>query len=500
MPPPNAKEARMNSKDGAFEHALRVLRRRKFAILAAIVSVPLAAFLFSMTQEERYTSTATLLFESTTVTTDPSREVATNEELAGLPVIAVRTAKELGGGYSSSEVLGSIEISSSNEMANIAEISATADTPARSAQIANTYAETYISFRREAEQSQVQQAIDLVEQSLEDLSAEESVGVQGQSLRERLNELEVKEALQTGRTELVQRAEEPTSPSSPKTKRNVALGFLVGLILAFALAAGLERIDRRVRSPEELEALFDLPLIARIPRSRAIAESTPADLLQLPEAEVFRILRMNLQYLSVNRKLRAILIASPEPNDGKSTVARCLATMMAAMGDDVVLVEADLRKESSFARITRLPEHGLSSVLAGTARLDDALTRVSVAGADRSRSLTVLPSGPIPPNPSELLERDRMKALIGELNMRFEIVVIDTPAVGIVSDALAVVPNASQVVAVGGVGRTTREGAAEFMKQLTLLDRKPVGLVATMTEPEKNQYAYYRRPGIAASD
>lgn len=490
----------MTGPDGAFEDALRVLRRRKFAVIAAIVSVPLAAFLFSMTQEERYTSTATLLFESTTVTADPSREAATNAELAGLPIIAVRTAEKLGSGFSAGQILSSVSIGSGDEMANITKISATSESPERAARIANAYSEAYIVFRREAEQSQVKRAIALIEQTLEGLSPEESAGIQGQSLRDRLNELEVKQVLQTGGTELVQPAEIPTSPSSPKTKRNVIVGFVVGFILAFALAALLERIDRRVRTVEELEDLFGLPIIARIPRSRSIAEAMPSNLLQLPEAEAFRILRMNLRYLSVDRELQSIVIASPEPNDGKSTVARCLATVMAAMGDGVVLVEADLRKESSLRSMTRLPEHGLSSVLAGVVPLDQALTKVSVTDADQMRSLTVLPSGPIPPNPSELLEKDRMKALMSELSERFAMIVIDTPAVGVVSDALAVVPTASQIVAVGGVGRTNRDEAGNFMKQLSLLGQTPIGLVATMTAPEKRQYAYYRRPGISPGD
>lgn len=484
----------MTNAEGALEYALRVLRRRKIVFLVALISVPLAAYLVSSSQEEKYTATATLLFESAEESFEVSREAATNQALAELPAVAVMTAERLGDGTTAGEILDAVSASAANEMANLTSISATTISPRQSARIANAYAESYIDFRREADQAQVTKAIGLIERSLEELTPEKAVGSQGEALREQLNQLEVERALKTGRTELVQPAGVPSAPSSPKTSRNVLIGLLLGALLGFALAALLERVDRRVRTSQELEKLFGLPVLARIPRSRSLAGGSLSGMMQTPESEAFRTLRTNLHYFSVDRDLDSILIASPEPDDGKSTVARGLAAAMAEMGDDVILVEADLRKEGGFQGGRRKLE-GLAGVLAGAA-LDKALIEVAVSpvGSDSSRTLTVLPSGSIPPNPPELLESEAMVDLMKQLTERFDLVVIDTPALGTVSDGLILAPLVSEVLAVGGVGKTSRDGIGNFMKQFALTKKQPSGLIVTMTEFDRSHYTYYRRP------
>ena len=249
-----------------------------------------------------------------------------------------------------------------------------------------------------------------------------------------------------------------------------------------------------MRTTDELEQLFELPILARIPRSKAFAKASIEEMLQAPEGEAFWTLRNNLRYFKVDRNIRTMLIASAEPNDGKSTVARGLAGAMAAMGDDVILVEADLRKESAF-RSGRVPRDGLSTVLTG-GPLNSALLEVRVqagaAGADR-KTLTVLPSGPMPPNAAALLESDAMRALLAELENRYELVLIDTPALGSISDVLTLLPMASEIVAVGGIGKTRRDEARDFIKQLSLRSKRPLGLIATFTPLERSRYAYYRR-------
>jgi capsular exopolysaccharide synthesis family protein len=486
----------MRANDGALEYTLRVLRRRKFVILAALISVPLVAFLYSSAQTKEYTASATLLFESESEAglSEATREAATNEVLAALPEVAAKATKELGPGASIDEVLGSVEVSSANEMANVTSIAATNESPTRAAEIANAYSRAYIDFRRESDRSQLKASIAVLEAKLEELSPAESAGPKGALLREHLNTLEVEEALQTGKTSLVQEAGPPASPSKPKTKRNVILGIVFGLVLGLGLAAMIERLDRHVRSVEELEELFGLPIIARIPRTKAFKNASTELMLLAPEAETFRTLRTNLRYLNINRDLDSLLIASPEPNDGKSTVARGLAGAMVEMGDDVVLVEADLRKDSSFRYGSGYIPDGLSGVLAG-APLDGALMQVPVSrvGSDGGRTMTVLPSGPIPPNPSELLESEQMREVLAELSKRFDMVIIDSPAIGVVSDAMALVPRVSAILAVGGVGKTTRDGATGFVEQLDLTGNRPLGLIATLTPSTRRQYSYYRQ-------
>jgi capsular exopolysaccharide synthesis family protein len=202
-----------------------------------------------------------------------------------------------------------------------------------------------------------------------------------------------------------------------------------------------------------------------------------------------------MRYLGVQNDLSALLIASPEPADGKSTLARALAGAMVQMGDSVALVEADLHKESAFKNAMTGHGEGLSGVLAGGS-LDEALIKVPIPAAGASgegRSLTVLPSGPVVPNPSELLESDRMRAVMTELRQKFDTVIVDSPAVGVVSDAMALVPLTTAILAVGGLGKTKREPAGHFVDQLNLTGNRPIGLVATLTSSNRGQYSYYRQ-------
>ena len=484
----------MKTNDGALESTFRVLRRRKLVILVSLIAVPLAAFFYSAAQTKEYTASATLLFESEEETglNEVARFTATVEGLATLPAVAASAAESLGVGFGE---VGSVEVGSGNENANLTTISATDESPDRAAEIANAYARATIAFQRKSSKAKVKAKIAVLESKIGELAASEAPGPKINLLQEQLDTLEVEEALETGEISLVQEATPPSDPSRPRTKRNVILGILLGLVLGLSLAALIERLDRRIRSIDELEELFGLPIIARIPKSKAFQNAPTAGMLQVPEAEAFRNLRTNLRYLNVvNRELDSLLIASPEPNDGKSTVARGLAAAMAELGDDVVLVEADLRKDSSFLRERGVRGEGLSGVLAG-ARLDEALMQVPLAsgGPEGDRALTVLPSGRIPPNPSQLIESERMKEVLATLIDRFDVVVVDSPAVGVVSDAMALVPLLAGSIAVGGLGKTTREGAKSFVEQLELTGNRPLGLVATMTSERRSKYAYYRK-------
>jgi succinoglycan biosynthesis transport protein ExoP len=487
-----------NEEAGLAEQALRIVRRRKWVILQAIIAIPLIAFVFSLSQTKEYTATATLLFRqppsalAETSIADPTREAATNGELVGLPVVAEKAAEQTEG-LTAGEIGGSVEVSPSLE-AETAAVSATTPDPELSAKIANAYARAYISFRREADRGQVQNAIELAEGSLEELTPERREGTEGAALNKQLDELRLTQALQTGGAELVQPAGVPSTPSAPETKRNVGIGLVLGILLGFLLALLVDRLDRRVRSTEELEEIYDRPILARIPRTRSLGRGLRNVDLETPEGDSFRVLRTNLRYLSVDRDLNTILIASPQEGDGKSTISQGLAMTMAEMGDDVVVVEADMRKPG-LRRLGGEAALGLSDVLAG-APVDSALYNVNVGGqaGEAGRALTILPSGQPPPNPSELLESDRMREVLDDLQQRFGVVILDSPALGAVSDALALVPLVAGIVVIAGLGATDRDAASQLSSQLTMLEKRPLGLVVNFAESERAKYSHYYRP------
>jgi Mrp family chromosome partitioning ATPase len=473
------------------EKAWTILRRRKWAVLQVFVIIPLVAFFVTLSQEKKYTATATLLFQGSTlgageeeaVFVDPDRAAATNVDLASLPVVAERAGEELS---IAPEVLEEMVEVESSATSDLADIDATSTSPEEAAKVANAYAESYIEFRRSSNLGQIEEAVRQLERSLEELTPIELEGPRGIELRDQLDRLKLASSVQTGNAELVQRAGPPGEPSSPDMKRNLFLAFVLAAAVAFALAALLERIDRAVRDVSELEQLYGLPVLARIPRSKALSakQHKITDLVgKFGEIEAFRTLRANLGYFNFDGKINSALIVSPLAGDGKSTIADFLAMTMASMGDSVILVETDLHKGDGTT--------GLSSVLAG-GDLRSAIVEVDLGITERGqqRTLHKLPGGPPPPNPFELLESDRMGQVLEELQASYDLVLLDSPALSAVSDALALVPKVSGVLVIGALGHTSRDAAMDLRKQLILARGKPLGVVANFTASPRG-YRYY---------
>lgn len=486
------------------ETGWRILRNRRWVILQALILIPAAVLALSLTQAKTYTATANLLFRSAQDSslfpgvsggvTDPARDFATSEQLVNLPVISTLTAKRLGGTWTGAAVHASVTVQASGD-SDVAGIQAAASSPQDAARVANAYAQAYIDYRRQADRAQLQGAIRQVQQSLAALSSDQRPSSEAQRLTTRLNQLHYAQSLATGNAEIVQRAAPPAAASSPNVKRNLLLGILLAALIGFGLAALLEKLDRRLKTVEDLERAYNLPVISRIPRSDRLkgGELLLEDgaMSRSLEVEAFRILRANLRYFNFGRDIKSILVASAVQGDGKSTIAHHLAATMASMGDRVVLVEADLHKKGLV--LDGPASVGLSGVLAG-ADVDDAMRDIELLtpAGDARRRLTILPSGRVPPNPSELLGSDRMLEVLHDLEALFDLVVIDSPQLSVVSDALALVPEVSGVVIVGGLGETTRDAALRLRKEIAFLGGRPLGLAANLVAADRREsYAAY---------
>jgi capsular exopolysaccharide synthesis family protein len=483
------------------ETFLRILRVHKLWVLQGLIIVPIIVMALTLTQGKAYTATANLQFrdDSTNplnqntsgIIPDATRVAATNDALIALPTVAGRAARLAGSGVTAADVRNSVTVSSSGE-SDVVAIEATTPDPAISAKIANAYGDAYIAFRRETDRSQLQEAIDLAERNLEALQPSERTSEQGQRLQENLDNLRQAQALQTGNAILVQRAAAPEEASSPNVKRNLIFGILLGAIVGLGLGGLRNRLDQTLHTPEDLENVYRLPVLARVPKMRRIGRKMAQEAEEGWELEAFRTLRANLRYFNVSGRLQSILVSSPMPGDGKSTVARFLASTMASMGDRVVLVEADLHKPSSSMLNGKAPQVGLSSVLGG-AELDDALVTVPVrvdAQTGEPRELTLLPSGPIPPNAFELLESTRMARVLDQLEREFDVVIVDSPALTHVSDVRALVGEVSGVVIVSALNHTTRSAAQDFRKQIQLLEGNALGIVANLAPAPRGGYYY----------
>jgi capsular exopolysaccharide synthesis family protein len=233
---------------------------------------------------------------------------------------------------------------------------------------------------------------------------------------------------------VVQPAELPTSPSSPKKKLYLAIGLLLGLVAGIVGAQLRETFDTTVRAKDRAEKSADAPVLASIGEGDQVKshQLIVRDDRFSPSSEAFRQLRTNIRSLNIEQHMRALVVTSSVAREGVTTVASNLAVAFAQSGDNVILVDANFRQPmlSELFGLNSAP--GLTNILAQSARLDDAL-QVSYP----ETSLRVMTSGPVPPNPSELLGSRRMHDLINALKQRADIVVFDTPPLLPVTDAAA---------------------------------------------------------------
>jgi capsular exopolysaccharide synthesis family protein len=275
----------------------------------------------------------------------------------------------------------------------------------------------------------------------------------------------------------------PSQPISPDPSRNYALGLALGLVLGVAVALIAESLDRSIRSVDEVEKVTGLPSLASIPVEYKGETVVAATAPRSQRAEAVRQLRTNVQFAGVDSPLRSILLTSAVAGEGKSTTAINLAITSALSGQRVLLVDADLR------RPTIGDELGLETAVGLTNLVIDELTvEEAVQSWGANGELSVLTSGPIPANPSELLGSHRMETLVHELESRYELVIFDTPPVLPVTDATVLSRVVDGVVLVTKVDATRRDRLKRAVDSLRKLDVRIIGVVSNWTAPIGDYY------------
>jgi capsular exopolysaccharide synthesis family protein len=286
----------------------------------------------------------------------------------------------------------------------------------------------------------------------------------------------------------VTEAQPSTVPVSPNVPLNLILGGLVGLALGIGIAILREVLDTRVRTQRDVAAVTDRPLIGAIPfdpRAKDRALIVHDDPLS-PRSEAFRALRTNLQFLDMDGG-HSFVITSSLPSEGKSTTALNLALALADAGKNVALLDADLRKPKVAEYLGIEGGAGLTDVLIGRARVEDVMQSWG------DRSLYVLPSGRIPPNPSELLGSQHMQTLLADLERSFDVVICDAPPLLPVTDAAILAKQTSGAIVIVSTGRTTTHQLSSAIEALDTVGARVAGLVMTMTPtkgPDSYGYGY----------
>jgi capsular exopolysaccharide synthesis family protein len=265
----------------------------------------------------------------------------------------------------------------------------------------------------------------------------------------------------------------------------------VGLVLAF----GIEALDNTVKTPEAAEALVGAPLLGMLPilvhaRQRTVENATERDLTVFKDptsaaAEACRSIRTNLMFLSAEKEVHVLVVTSPGPQDGKTTAAISLAITMAQGGSRVLLVDTDMRKPRIHRSFGLKSDRGLSNVMMGDAALADVICHSQVPNLD------VLPCGPTPPNPAELIHTERFREILDQCRRDYGRVVMDSPPAGFVTDPAILGNLADGVVLVVRAGHTTREAVSFARRQINDARARILGVIINRTDRRAGGYGYY---------
>ncbi len=330
----------------------------------------------------------------------------------------------------------------------------------------------------------------LIELSVTDTDparAAEIANAVGQQLSEVVRQIESPQSGAPAPVKLTttQPATPPTTPVSPRTTLNLALGLLVGLAAGAGGALLREQLNTTVKTPDDVETVTGSVPLGLVPfdataRTQPLVSGEQTD----GRAEAFRTLRTNLQFADVDRPPRSIVVTSAMPDEGKTTSACNIALTLALTGSRVVLVEADLRKPRVCDYLGLDSGAGLTNVLAGQHSLDDVLVPW------KRRTLTVLPAGPVPPNPSELLGSQHMGTLIQALAAQYDHVIIDTPPLLPVTDAAVLATVADGAVLIVRHGRSSRDDLELAVQALAAVNARLLGTVLNFIPQRRRGYGY----------
>lgn len=291
---------------------------------------------------------------------------------------------------------------------------------------------------------------------------------------------------------ILRHATEPGHPSSPSVKLNLALGILAGIFLGTLAAFLWESLDTAVRNEESVLDAADLPTLGIIVHDPAVKSRPvkPSSHGYSARAEGFKSLRTNLKFVDIGNPIHSIVVTSANAGEGKSVTAINLALSLAQAGDRVVLLEADLRRPTFSKYLGVESATGLTNLLIGTADIYDVIQPWGESG------MKVVASGPIPPNPSELLASKGMKALLSTLYREFDYVVIDAPPLLPVTDGVILSAIADATLLVVHARRTKKDQLTGAVRALKKVDARVLGVTLNQVKGRGPEARSYSRPYV----
>ncbi len=508
-----------------FAEFLKVVRRRVWIVLLAVLLLPTAAVYYSMRQPDLYRATSKVLLSRQNLAAtisgipdytfyDPS-VAQTQADLAKDSQVAERTLRATGvRNLTADELLNETEVTPQKDT-DLLTFSITDGSATRAARLATEYAHQYTLYRASLDTAPVKRGLADLRRRLDQLTAEGKRQTAAyRDLVRRQQQLQTLEALQTSNAALVRPASDAVQVQ-PKPVRNGFVGFALGLIIGVGLALLWEALDTRVRSAEDIETRLGMPLLARLSEPpRRLQRKNALVMIADPtdhQAESFRMLRTNIEFVNLERGTRTVMVTSALDREGKSTTIANLAVAYARTGRRIVLVDLDLRRPALGRFFGFAGGEGLTNVALGELSLDSAIKYVAVepetplspgrlsGSANGNRAggiegvLELLLSGPRPPAAAEFAASRAVGDILGELRERADLVLIDAPPLLQVGDAMSLTARVDALFVVTRLKILRRPVLSELARVLEACPAEKLGFVLTGAKYEEGYgYAGYR--------
>jgi capsular exopolysaccharide synthesis family protein len=487
---------------------LRVLREQRVLIIVIAAVVAGAALFLAERQDPVYESEASVQFLDTNVDTGflgatlpaeatPDARAATAAQQVGQPETLARVRKKL----KTKEPIGRLRSAltiRTEARTNLVVIQARWGNAGFAADLANAAAQESRRISIDQARERYRTARRLLKASLKRL---------GTSRTDKLTQLQYQ--AQLVKLDTLSRFVSPSKvtgtavpaagPVSPRPVRDTLLGLVLGLTLGVLAAFLRDALDRRLRSASEIRDELRMPLLGHIRRdvlARTLVTENGRKRLTEADLEGFRVLRTNLDFLDVDAPVKTVLVTSPLPAEGKSTVATSLASAYVLAGKRTLLVECDLRRPTMAKRLGCEPGPGLSDYLVGQATPSEVVQKVPLTAdpenAAGAPTLVAITAGSPTPRPAELLASKRFGAFLEQVRDAYDVVVLDATPLLSVGDALQIVPRVDGVVLCVRAEQTTREQARAARQALEHFPDRPIGVVVTGVKPgHELDYGYY---------
>jgi capsular exopolysaccharide synthesis family protein len=314
----------------------------------------------------------------------------------------------------------------------------------------------------------------------------------------RQKEIDITGPMKANNVRVLERAIVPGAPVRPKPIQNLLLGLAIGLATGIALAFAIEALDNTLKTQADVEQHLGVPVLGLVPiigATTAGVDAARSDNVRERDLGVFldpksvaaeccRSIRTNILFMSPDRPTRTLVVTSPSPQEGKTTTAINLGVTMAEAGGRVLIIDTDMRRPRLHRSFGVPNQTGVSTVIVAKTTLEESIKRTDVPNLD------VLPCGPVPPNPSELLHTDRFGAVLAECGKLYDRIILDSPPTSAVTDPAVLGNLADGVVLVIKAGETTRESATYARRQLTSAKARLLGVIVNAIDFSNPAYGY----------